>query len=187
MNSYPSVTTVLRIMGFYDDMDLMPAANSIVGKARGSALHKAAHYLALGQEPPWKEPHPELDCFLDGFREFLRQHEWRIHDHESEWVNEAERLVAHPDEYGILDGKLTVLEIKTGVLPAWVGLQLSGQLIARRMGIDQMQRMALSLPGNHSYRLVPQTNYRDFAEFRCLLQAVHVRAKYQGEFWRHGQ
>jgi len=181
--NYPSVTQVLKIHGFYQDMDLMPAANSIVGKARGSALHKACHWLAMGKQPPWKEPHPELDRYLVGFEKFLGEHAWRMHDHESEWVNDSERLIAHPDQYGILDGKLSVLEIKTGVLPEWVGLQTAGQLIARRMSVSQMQRMAISLPGNHSYALKPLANYRDFAEFRVLLQAVHTRAKYQGQFW----
>ena len=177
MAKFPSVTQVLKYHHFYDDLDAAGAANQEVGKNRGSALHKACHYLAHGEEPPWENPHPELDGYLDGFRSFLKQHDWRIHDHEPEWINDDERLIAHPDEYGILDGKLTVIEIKTGVLPKWVGLQLSGQLIARRA---QMQRMALSLPGDGRYKLHVQADWRDFSEFRCLLQSYHIAAKYQG-------
>jgi hypothetical protein len=182
MNGYISTTTVLKVCGFYDDMDAAGAANQAVGFARGSALHKAVHYLAMGQEPPWASPHPELDGYLDGYRLFRKEHDWKMEECEAEWINHAERIISHPDQFGVLDGHTTVIEIKTGALPKWVGLQVAGQLIAK--GDIRIKRMALSLPGDGKYRLVPLTEVRDFSEFRILLQACHVRAKHQGEFWR---
>jgi hypothetical protein len=183
MSEFPSVTTVLKVMGFYDGMDLAPAANSVVGKERGSALHRACHWLALGQEPPWKEPHPELDRFLDGYRRFQRDHHWDMRGFEDEWVNNDERIVAHPDQFGKLgpSNAETVIEIKTGGEPDSVGLQTAGQAIAGRKA--GLRRMALILPGDGNYKLRALTDYNDFKEFRALLTAVHVRAKYQGRFW----
>ena len=177
MAKYPSCTTILKWAGMYDDMDAAPVASQEVGKHRGSAVHKACQYLALGQEPPWKSPHPELNRYTDPMRDFLRQHEVRVQEIEPEWVNDDERVLAHPDIVAILDGCLTVIEIKTGALPSWVGLQTSGQLIARRWGQAQCRRMALSLPGDSSYKLKPLTDWRDASEFRCLLQSYHIAAK----------
>ena len=174
---YVSVTQVLKAHHFYDDLDKAGEANQIVGKERGSALHKAAHWLALGQEPPWREPHPELDRYLIGVRYFLRHHFVKLIMHEDEWINPFERLVAHPDWHCEIDGVEAVIEIKTGALPRWVGLQLAGQLIARGT-YPPLKRFALSLPGDQSYKLVPQTDRHDFDEFRILLRAYHVRAKY---------
>lgn len=181
MNDFPSVTTVLRIHGFYDDMDAAGYANSAVGKARGSALIKAVDWLSLGQEPQWANPHPELDEFLDGFRLFLTEHDWYHGEHEREYVSHTDRLVTHPDLLGHLDGIFSNLEVKTGAKPNFVNLQTAGQNIA--IGNIALPRYCLHLPGNGAYKLEKHTDYRDFAEFRGLLQAVWTRAKYQGMFW----
>ena len=179
--SYPSVTQVLAAHHFYDEMDAAGYANSEVGKHRGSALIKACDWLSLGQEPQWANPHPELDEFLDGFRLFLKEHDWRHGEHEREYVSHTDRLVTHPDLLGHLDGIFSNLEVKTGAKPNFVNLQTAGQNIA--IGNLALPRYCLHLPGNGAYKLEKHTDYRDFTEFRVLLQAVWTRTKYQGRFW----
>lgn len=177
---FPSVTQVFRLSGLYDDMDLAGYANSQVGKHRGSALVKACHYLAYGQEPQWKgdDTHPELDRFLDGYRLFLSDHKWILEEHEKECISEVHRVVSHPDQIGSLDGQFSNVEIKTGALPDWVRIQLAGQNIA--LENRTIPRYSLHLPGNGRYKLHRWNDFHDYNEFLTLLHAVWVRSKYQG-------
>ena len=120
---WPSTTSILREFGFYSYLDAAGYANSEVGKNRGSAVDKAVTWLAMGHAvPPFTEPHPELDCYLDPFKDFLTQHRWIHHSHQNFFMCQEERFVSHPDLLGLLDGKLTVLEVKTGAFPEFVRL-----------------------------------------------------------------
>lgn len=186
MNGYISTTTVLKVMGFFDSMDAAGAANQAVGFARGSALHKACHFLGMDMEPPWAAPHPELDGYLDGYRLFRKEHDWKMTVHEAEYFCDALRLVTHPDQIGYFEGAFSDLEIKTGAAPVWVHLQTAGQVIAMNEHLT-VRRYCLSLPGDGKYKLIPHTDVRDFGEFRALVNAVWVRAKYQGCFWEKEQ
>ncbi len=185
MKGYISTTTVLKVHGFYDDMDAAGAANQAVGFARGSALHKGCHWLGMDMEPPWTAPHPELDGYLDGYRLFRKEHEWKMTTCEAEYICESLRVVTHPDQIGYLHGNFADLELKTGAAPAWVHLQTAGQVIAMNEHL-KVRRYCLSLPGDGKYKLIPHTDVRDFGEFRALVNAVWIRAKYQGEFWNNG-
>ena len=188
---YPSSTQVLKACGYYDSMDLMPAANSLVGKSRGSALAKAVHWLGYGKEPEWREPHPELDGFLDGYRKFKREHDWELRYHEELFISVTNRVAAHPDQLGYLDipdhlarvpARLSNIEVKTGALPNFVHLQTAIQNLAMDRGA-LMPRFCLHLPGDKTYHLIPLTNVRDFAKARNLIDNVWIRSETQGMFW----
>jgi hypothetical protein len=182
MVGYISTTQVLAATGFYDELDAAGAANQAVGFARGSALHKACHWLGMELEPAWASPHPELDGYLDGYRLFKREHNWRMTMHEAEFKCESLKLITHPDQIGHLDGEFADVELKSGAAPVWVNLQTAGQVIAMNEHL-KVRRYCLSLPGDGKYKLIPHTDVRDFGEFRALVNACHVRAKYQGRFW----
>src|ERR1035441_8111530 len=87
----PSTTEILKTFGFYSYLDVAGYANSEVGKNRGSAVDKAVTYLAMGQEPVWKET-DDIDRllyrdtlnskYLNPVRKFLIQHEWIHHSHQ---------------------------------------------------------------------------------------------------------
>lgn len=175
---WPSNTRILAAFGFYDYLDKAGYANSQVGKARGSAVDKAVSWLAIGKEPPWREAHPELDPYLDGFRKFLREHSWVHHSHQDEFVCKEERFVSHPDLLGEMDGKLSVLEVKTGGFPEFVRLQTAGQIIAE--GNRARRRVCICLPGDGKYKLVSLTDPSDFNAFIILCRAWWVKAQFMG-------
>lgn len=176
MNGWPSTTQVLDAMGFYRGLDAAGPINREVGLNRGSAVDKAVTWLALGQEPPWKEAHPELDPYLDGFRKFLREHSWTHHSHQDEFVCQEERFVSHPDLLGELDGKLSVLEVKSGAFPEFVRLQTAGQIIAE--GNRARRRVCINLQGDGRYKLRPLNDPRDFNAWILLVRAWWVRAEF---------
>lgn len=185
MNQFPTSTQVLKACGYYDSMDLMPAANSLVGKSRGSALAKAVHWIGYDKEPEWREPHPELDGFLDGYRKFKREHIWTLMQHEQLFISETNRIAAHPDQLGHLDVSpkmLCNLEIKTGAMPNFVHLQTALQNLAMDRGA-MMPRYCLHLPGDGTYKLIAYTDVRDFAKARNLIENVWIRSETMGRFW----
>ena len=181
---YPSATQILQAHGYYSSMDAAGAANQTVGFERGSALHKAMHWLGYGKEPEWREPHPELDGFLDGYRKFKKEHNWMLAWHEREFISETNRCRAHPDQLGHFQGDLgqpANIEIKTGALPNFVHLQTALQNLA--MEDISLPRYCLHLPGDGSYRLIHHNDVRDFAKARVLISAMWIRAETQGAWW----
>jgi hypothetical protein len=140
-STFPSSTQILKAQGYYDSMDAMGEANSIVGKEGGSAKHKGVHHLAYGEEVPWKSrDQVDAELALEGkpgitakewgeridyrfkldaltfqpFRNFLRDHHWEIEDHEHHYISPLYRLRAHTDQTGrfvLSGGKLSPLSI----------------------------------------------------------------------------
>jgi hypothetical protein len=173
---FPSTTQILKEFGFYSYLDHAGAVNSEVGKHRGSAVDKAVTWLATGKEPPWKQAHPELDGYLDGFRKFLGDHSWVHASHQDEFICQEERFVSHPDLLGELDGKLAVLEVKTGAFPQFVRLQTALQVIAERNRMRR--RFCITLAGDGKYKLTPLNDPRDFNAGIILVRAWWVRAEF---------
>jgi hypothetical protein len=158
-------------------MDLARQTDSEVGKLRGQAVHKAAHTLAMGATPTWSdETEAYIAPWLDGVRKFLREHEWQHLDHETEYICEEERFVSHPDWNGILDGKRTVIEIKTGLFPECVRLQTALQVIA--IGDRSIRRVCLHLPGSANYKLTPINDLRDYNSAIILVRAWWIKQEY---------
>lgn len=173
---YPSTTQILKSWGLYDGLPLLEPQKQQDIFDRGILIGKAANWLARGLEPRWSAPHPELEPTLNGVRLFLREHTFQLLTWEQE-LSSPIGYISHPDWIGILDGKLSIVEIKTGVYNARATeLQTAGQLVAWESGNERGRegtlRYCLHLAGDGKYSLIPHTNFRDKSDWIALAQGA---------------
>jgi len=166
MNDWPSTTGILRFFGLSYSTPNQDAMR------RGRLVTAACHLIAAGDSlgEGWEQRHIECHPYLDAYREFRRQHRFRLIESEGEYLCESLRFVSHPDQVGELDNiGLVDLELKSGGMPPWCQLQTAGQVIA--MGYPAMKRFALQLKNDGTFQLFPHTDFRDLDRFRALVDA----------------
>ena len=168
MNQFPSVTRILRDLGVVNYFGPPGAAAQ-----RGRLVHAAAALLAQGREidPDWMERHNDILPYVDGFADALAGPlsgfvPLRL---EHEIVNETERFIGHSDQ----ESDDLLLELKTGTYQPWAQLQTAAYALGRRM-----KRIAISLPGNGSYKLIEHSDHRDKDRFVVLARAWWVRNEF---------
>jgi hypothetical protein len=197
-----SVTQVLSRSGLVD-FSRVPQPIMFAARDRGSAVHRAGHF--------WLENDLDVDQFETDFPEYAGYLRSLIALFDSGRLNTVacERRVASVqyqyagtfDFLGTLDGKAALLDLATGS-PADCAknLQLSAYEHAARewahLGEDpllaeffakhkRVQRIAVRLMKDGSLpKLETYTDPREFSEFRTLLQAQQIVAKYKGS-WIH--
>ena len=181
--NWPSVTTILKDAGIsvvYESQAMTDGAR------RGRLVHAAAHLIGNGKtiDPAWSDRHPEVAPYIAGIEAFLDRHDFTLQSCEVEVKNDIYNYIGHVDWLGKLDGVPCIIDLKTGPMPQWAGLQLGGYLAAlRSMGLDKshmMIRVGLELPGNERFQLHYFTDPRELSEFLTLAQARIVVAKYVG-------
>lgn len=169
----PSTTEILAANSMYDDMpDFDPQRMQDIFD-RGVLVGKICNHLALGKEPP--KQFPEYDGYIDGYRLFLREHDWRMASFEDHLICTQYGFVSHPDQIGFFDdGKHSLIEIKTGgYVERAYRLQTAGQAVAASK-IGVLYRYCLSLPGDGTYKLIPHTDPRDKSDFITMVQYSHL-------------
>ena len=170
----PSVTTILKTAGIIDTTWYTEEA-----KTRGTHVHQAAHFfdeddLALDSL------RPEIRPFIDGYIKFRKDTafypvlvEQRLH-HTAGFAGTLDRV-------GWLNDRMIQLDIKTGSVPDWAGLQTAGY----EMALEQMiqlgkieleampeARFALQVTAEGKYKLWPMNGHRD-REFFLAALTVH--------------
>jgi len=183
----PGVTQVLAPL---TDFSAVPLDILAAASAFGVAIHKATE---LDDEGALDEA--VLD---DALRPYLAA--WRkfVHEHEASWSHIECRLF-HPtlryagtaDRIGLVDGELTVVDIKTTakLYPA-VGPQLAAY---RRAAVDGlklpvMQRASVRLMADGNYDFHVHTGAEDLSVFVSLLtvrnwcRRHNIRPHFQQEF-----
>lgn len=145
---------------------------------RGTFIDRACNLLAQG-----KELHPETEAkaaaenwtgYLRAYSAFLSQHTFLIHRWDWHVVNEIERYQGSYDQKGILDGRLTRLDLKTGHCPKFTGLQLAFYDLAD----GKTQRMGLELHDDGTYKLIPFKDFRDYDKARLIVRAYWTTREY---------
>jgi hypothetical protein len=165
MKKWPSTTDIIKFFGLAEDYEEF-ASEGVA--QRGQLVHAASHMLAGGgDDPVWEARHPECHPYLEAYRKFLREHDFRLAFAEHEFKSRTLRFISHPDQIGNLDGFNSVLELKSGGLPRWVRLQTAGQVLA--IDLPTIRRFALHLKANGTYRLVPHEDFRDMDRFRSMV------------------
>ncbi len=179
---FPSTTQILRHFGLTRDYVQFGKPEQM---QRGRLVTLACHLIADGKsldaegEPAgsWEARHPECVPFIDAYRKFFKEHRVTLLEYEKEYRSEALRFISHPDQIGKLDNfGIVDLELKSGSMPDCCPLQTAGQVLA--IGAPTMKRFALQLKDDGTYKLFPHENFRDFDDFRALINAYWVQQSY---------
>lgn len=176
-----SVTTALKEAGLIDERHFTEEA-----RLRGEYVHAAISMHVDGDLAP-ESIDPKIQPYFDGFLRFMAESRATVHHCEQRLCDEAmgyagtlDLLVAFPsagagrERYGLID-------IKTGYVPPSVGPQTAAYLRCARAWLPVgtlIQRFALNLPGDGSYRLVPLTNAQDELDFLAALRVAHFRRQH---------
>lgn len=143
----PSVTEIVRpATGFFGKRDEGAAA-------RGEAVHIACEEIDAGMYPDVDEA---IAPYVDAYEKFLREtgavilaSEYRVHHVGLGFAGTVDRVIAFDDHLAIVD-------LKTGVLDAWMGMQLAAYGMAtmiQNSGTITPDLFALQLRRDGEYRL----------------------------------
>jgi hypothetical protein len=164
---YVSVTEVLSLSGWarYDKVD--PVVLSRAAE-RGSLVHDATEEVDDGTFNV-EEFREDLIPYIDGYEKFMREHEYEVLESEIVVFNHKYKYAGQLDRICMLDGKKTLLDIKTSAQrkPEW-GLQLAGYEMA--YGEELERRVALRV-GLGFYEIDNYNNDNDYPRF---LEAVKI-------------
>jgi len=156
------VTEALKRAGFIDSTFFTPES-----RERGRLVHQAVHYLNEG-DLYWPDVDPAIEGYVRAHERFLKESGFE--------VIAAEMRVAHPlylyggtlDLIGRLNGRLTLVDLKTGKANYWVAYQTAGYAVC----IDEpnIDRRALELMDDGTYQL--SKPYRDPGDAGVFRAAV---------------
>lgn len=182
----PSNTQILKAERMVDDRFYTDA-----GRERGVNVHNACWFLDE-DDLDWSTVSDEEKGFVEGFGEFKVKTGFKTDFNElAVWGNSlfATRL----DLIGVLNGVRVIIDLKTGQVDRWVGLQLAGQQIAITDRIRENQepwvsklsridghpypvkRFALKLNKNATYKLIPFPDNSEMDVFNGLVRTHHWR------------
>ncbi len=170
------VTSVLQRAGLIDSRWFTPEA-----RERGRIVHKIAELEDRGKLD-LSSIDPRLVGYAEAYRKFKRETrfrpfliEWRFHDRVLDYCGTLDRLGE------AFDDEVMLVDLKTGDVEEWVGLQLVGYergvlahpkapdyLAGRGLKVQKyrpIKRRALQLRADATYKLHPFDSPKDMAEW----------------------
>lgn len=140
----PGVTGVLKDVGLIDTSFYTEEAAT-----RGTAVHEAVQMVVKGILPAPAWDGTDLETYLLAWEKFMADSGFEVESSERLASDEVNHFATHIDLEGKLNGKPVVIDVKSGALQAWHGLQLA----ANTMLNDRQDRFVLQLSGDGTYRL----------------------------------
>jgi hypothetical protein len=116
----PSVTTILKSAGIIDDRFYTEA-----GRERGTAVHLACQLLDE-DDLDFDSVAEEISGYLKAYQAFKKDSGFKPLKIEEGVYNRVYQYAGRYDRLGEIDGKIVLMDIKTGAIPKWVELQLLG-------------------------------------------------------------
>lgn len=164
----PSVTTVLKDMGFIDT-----AFFTDYGRERGKLVHRIIHWHMTG-ELDHDTIDPALQGYFNAWLAFEKDTGFVSTETEKPMGSTLYRFCGTPDHIGMIGGSHAIVDAKTGSIFPHVGLQLAGYEILRNEVILggwalRCKRFALALKENGKYSLQPFTDRQDRGVFLSAL------------------
>lgn len=157
----PSVTQILADMGFIN-RDFFTEQ----GKTRGSFVHLATE-LDDKDELDEESLDDALLPYLTAWRLFKRESGLQIESIEKPVASGVYQFAGTLDRIGMLNGhNESILDIKSGAVSSWVGLQLAGYEIAEN---KKYKRYAVQLMDTGKYKL---HQFNDRSDRQIFLSAV---------------
>lgn len=161
----PSVTQILtetKIIDtrWYDEQSAI----------RGSQVHKACLYLNQN-DLDFDSLNDTIRPYVYGYQKFLTESGFMPMLTEQQIYNKTFSYCGTLDMTGILNDCLCLIDIKSGSIPRWAGLQTGGYLDAlKSMGADvPVKRYALALKNDATYSLKELDDRNDINVFRAAV------------------
>lgn len=135
----PGATDVIKAEG-------MVASEWMTDEARwrGKCVHRGIQLLNEGQLD-WDTVDETVAGYLKSYQQFLTVSRFEIWGSEVPLFSVAFGCI--PDLWGVLNGQITVVELKTGPVPKWAAIQTALQVKAIRdqLGVRVQKRFGLRL------------------------------------------
>ncbi len=179
LKEVPSVTTIMKDVGYYpwvfkekDDVNEIDFPDEEITPAeRGTAVHKITEDLDRGIEV---EPiAKELVPYIEAYRKFKRDNKITITQIEEIVFCKQFWYAGALDRVMKIKNVIAIVDIKTGTQLKVTGIQLAAYKYAweKMGGQKNLNRFALHLKENATYKLVPYRSREDLPDF---LAAVRV-------------
>lgn len=161
-NEVPSVTTILDYVTARHYGKINPSVLERA-KLRGTAVHEALEMLDYGGEAVVDG---EIEGFCKAYAEFLNDYRptWEHIEKVAFSDNGGYSFCGTVDRAGVMNGKPTVLDIKTTSSPTkenYISVCAQTSAYAIALGIPDAKRYALYLKSDGTYRLVDCDKYED--------------------------
>ena len=166
-----NVTTILQAAGLYDDSFFTEESRN-----RGKYVHKACLYYLQGDLHEDTIP-DEYRGYIEAFKRFMQEADCKPHLDRCEvpLFSEILRYGGTPDMPCVLNGKESLIDIKSGVESPTTGIQLTAY--GMLYDVPSVQRYGLYLKANGKYKLTPYTDRNDIKIFNAALTLYHYRAE----------
>lgn len=162
---YPRVTFILKEAGIAPEIPFYTET----GRLRGKYVHEACQLLDEG-DLNYDDLDPILEPYVKAYELFLNENKTDWEGIEERVFNKSLGYVGTLDRRGTLNGSKTILDIKTGIVQPWAGLQIA----AYEMCFDTpYQRYALQLKKNGTYKLHKFIDTNDYEVFKSAISIVN--------------
>lgn len=142
-----SVTTILKYAGIAPDSPFYTEK----GKLRGRYTHKACELLDEN-DLDYSSMDPAIESYIKAYELFLKENDVEWEASEERVYNKYFHYVGTLDRRGFLNAKKAIVDIKTGVVQPWAGLQIVAYSMCFEEPVEY-ERWALQLKSNGKYKL----------------------------------
>lgn len=160
----PGVTTILSDLGFIEK-DFFTE----YGRTRGKFVHLACE-LDDRNELDEDACDSALLPYLKAWRSFKRDTGIKIESIEKPVASSIYNFAGTLDRLVTLNGSCCILDIKSGAVSPWTGLQLAAYEIAEN---KRLKRFAVQLMETEKYKLHPYTDPQDRQIFLAAVACWH--------------
>ena len=155
----PSVTQILKAEGFIDDAWFTEYA-----RTRGEMVHLATKMYDDGTLDE-SALDPVIVPYLEGYKRFLKESGFEVHFAEETVYSPSCQFAGTLDRRGLLNGRKTLIDIKTGTVLPWVALQTTAYDSCL---LDRHDRFGLQLTDDGKHKLIP---FKDRYDVEVFLSA----------------
>ena len=168
----PSVTTILQAEGFIDATWFTE-----YGRDRGTKVHQAVEFYDAGDLDE-DSLDPVLKPYLAAWKRFKEEAHVTIEASEVRLASEVYGFAGTIDKVAAIGNVKAILDIKSGQVQPWTGLQLAAYHIL--LNEPARKRYAVQLNNDGSYRLHEFKDRSDRAVFLAAL-TVHQWKRREGK------
>jgi RecB family exonuclease len=161
---YISVTQLLKEVGIIETRWFPPGSAE-----RGQEIHKITESIDRGSVIPHSVENGPHNAYISAYRQFLMETSVKIRDIEKIVVHCPFKYAGTIDRLAIIDNENTIIDIKSGQVQDWHGIQLAAYNLA--LGSEDQKLYGLYLRKTGKYYL-KEYNAKHYAEI--FLTALKV-------------
>ena len=175
-DNLPRVTEILEIMGVIDTRFYTKK-----GADRGTDIHLLTELIDEGLLEYVDIQGNQYQDWLEGYFRFKNENEVVIEEIEREVIFEGEYAYkGHIDRIMVVNGERFIVDIKTGQVQKWNGLQLAAYGMAYN---PDMSRAVLKLEKNGNYKFKTKIS-RDLSSEYWLREWSRILKEYYSKYYR---